>query len=156
MSEASDNSVAQAALNYVRDAVAPLGLGAEMVYLVDEDAPPDDTKQTAVQIRFNPGTQRHPLSGVGMRNVSMSVSVWGSNQLDPQTEATERVLMIQTYAQTIRDSLNQNDLGGQLKVCLTFQTVGTVSPVQGSSGWLRSKDDFTGAYAFTPSILGLT
>lgn len=156
MSESSDNSVSQATLNAVRESVAPLGLAATAVYLVDTDAPPDDSMATAVQVRFNPGSQRHPLSGVGMRNVVVSIAVWGNSQLDPLTQATERVMMVQEIAQTIRDALNQNDLEGQLKVCLTYQTVGTVLPVSGSEGWLRSTDTFTGAYAFTPSIAGLT
>ena len=156
MSESNDNSVAQAALNSVRDAISALGLAPDTAYLVDEDSPPDESLQTAVQIRFNPGTQRHPMSGVGMRNVSMNIAVWGSNQLDPQQQATERVLYIQNITQAIRDSLNQNDLDGQLKVCLTVQTLGTVNPVSQSPGYLRSVDTFTGAYAFAPSIAGLT
>jgi hypothetical protein len=155
----TDSQVSQGVIDAVLSAIQPLGYTQANIYLVDIDSPPDETLSLAVQIRQHAGTQRHALSGVGLQNGNFSVTVWSNSQLDPVTQATERVKMIQDIAERIRAYVNGSylldaDGNERVKICCLMTSWGLIEQVFDSVGWIRCTDNYSYSSGFPWRING--
>lgn len=121
------------------------------VYLTE--SPGDEVlAQYAVQIIPGGDAAKHPRSGVGLLEATVTITVWWRGLMDATNRATERIagdVGIEQFIDGLRTLLIQNDLDGILTIPLVWQSGGQVEAVEEAVGWMRGTETFTCSFEIT-------